>query len=217
MIKSVETTIKNLKANGMEPYFVEDKGEALALLKKLIEKGSSVACGGSETLLQIGAIDLLRCGEYEFLDRYKKDLSREELEKIFIDSLSVDYYVSSSNAITESGELYNVDGNCNRISALSFGPKNVVIVAGVNKIVPTLADAVLRVKTVAAPKNCQRLGKDTYCSKAGKCVSVDNGMGEIMGAGCGSDNRICCTTLVSAKQRTEGRIKVILVNQKLGY
>ena len=89
--------------------------------------------------------------------------------------------------------------------------------AGINKIVPDLPSAVLRVKTIAAPKNCARLGLDTYCSNNGHCVSIDRGDGERMGAGCGSDGRICCAYTVTSKQRTKGRIKVILVNEPLGY
>lgn len=217
MTAKVENTIKNLTANGMEVYFAEDKTAALQKAEELLPKGSSVAVGGSETLNQVDVLSLLRNGNYNFFDRYKQGLTPEEIAKVFRDSFYADYYFSSSNAITENGELYNVDGNCNRISAIAFGPKNVIIIAGVNKIVPNLSAAVLRVKTVAAPKNCQRLGINTYCSKTGYCLSVDRGEGEIMGAGCGTDARICCNTLVSAKQRTKGRIKVILVNENLGY
>ena len=217
MTIQIENTIKNLTANGMEVHFVEDKSAALEKIIELLPEGSTVAVGGSDTLATTGVLELLRSGKYEFLDRYKEGLTPEETAKIFRDSFSVDYYFSSSNAITENGELYNVDGNCNRISAIAFGPKNVIIVAGVNKIVPDLPAAVLRVKTVAAPKNCMRLGINSYCSKAGYCISIDRGEGEIMGAGCNADARICCNTLVSAKQRTKDRIKVVLVNESLGF
>ncbi len=217
MTAQIENTIKNLTANGMEVHFVEDKASALAKVKELLPEGTTVAVGGSETLNQLDVLPLLRNGKYTFLDRYKAGLTGDDVAKVFRDSFSADYYLSSSNAITEKGELYNVDGNCNRISAIAFGPKNVIIVAGINKIVPDLLAAVLRVKTVAAPKNCQRLGINSYCSKAGYCISIDRGEGETMGAGCNTDARICCNTLVSAKQRTKNRIKVILVNQELGY
>ncbi len=217
MTAQIENTIKNLTANGMEVHFVEDRASALAKVEELLPEGCTVAVGGSDTLVTTGVLGLLRSGKYNFLDRYEAGLSSDEVGKIFRDSFFVDYYFSSSNAITEKGELYNVDGNCNRISAIAFGPKNVIIVAGVNKIVPDLPAAVLRVKTVAAPKNCKRLGINSYCSKTGYCISIDRGEGEIMGAGCNTDARICCNTLVSAKQRTKDRIKVILVNEKLGY
>ena len=217
MTVQIENTIKNLIANGMEVYFAEDKAIALEKIEELLPDGSSVAVGGSETLNQLGVMPLLRSGKYKFFDRYKEGLTPEETGRIFRDSFSADCYLSSSNAITEKGELYNVDGNSNRISAIAFGPRSVIIVAGVNKIVPDLPSAVLRVKTIAAPKNCQRLGISSYCSKAGYCISIDRGEGEIMGSGCNSDSRICCNTLVSAKQRIPGRIKVILVNEKLGF
>lgn len=217
MTAQIEKTIKNLTKNGMEVYFTPDKSAALEKVKELIEAGSTVAVGGSETLIQTDILRELRNGEYNFLDRYKPGLSGDEIGEIFRSSFSADYYISSSNAITENGELYNVDGNCNRISALAFGPKNVIIVVGVNKIVPDIPAAVMRVKTVAAPKNCVRLGIDSYCSKVGHCASIDRGEGEIMGAGCEGDGRICCNSLVMAKQRVAGRIKVVLVNDSLGY
>ena len=217
MTTQIEKTIKNLTANGMEVHFVEDKAAALEKVQELMPSGSTVAVGGSISLVQIGALNLLRSGDYNFLDRYKEGLTPDEIGEIFRASMSADFYLSSSNAITENGELYNVDGNCNRISAIAFGPKKVIIVAGVNKIVPDLSAAVLRVKTVAAPKNCARLGINSYCSKAGYCLSIDRGEGAVMGAGCNSDSRICCNTLVSAKQRTSDRVKVILVNENLGF
>ncbi len=217
MINKIETTIKELQANGMEAYFVADREATLEKIKELVPEGSTVAVGGSETLIQTGVLRELRNGNYNFLDRYKQGLTGDEVGEIFRKSFFADFYISSSNAITEKGELYNVDGNCNRISAIAFGPQNVIIVAGVNKIVPDLPAAVLRVKTVAAPKNCVRLGIDSYCSKVGHCASIDRGEGEIMGAGCEGESRICCTSMVCAKQRIKNRIKVILVNEALGY
>ena len=217
MINRIEKTLKNLEANGMEVYFVRDKKDALKKVTELIPEGSIVAVGGSETLSQLGVLEQMRNGKYNLLDRYQQGLTAEEVGDIFRKSFLADYYISSSNAITENGELYNVDGNGNRISAISFGPKNVIIIAGINKIVPDLTAAVLRVKTIAAPKNCIRLGIDSYCSKVGHCASIDRGEGEIIGAGCEGDGRICCSSLVSGKSRSKNRIKVILVNDTLGY
>ena len=121
--------------------------------------------------------------------------------------------MTSSNAVTERGELYNVDGNSNRIAAIAFGPSRVIMVVGINKIVPDLDAAIRRVKTIAAPKNTQRLSCKTYCEAAGKCAGLD---GDLC-AGCASDARICCNYLVSAKQREPGRIHVIFVGEELGY
>ena len=113
-----------------------------------------------------------------------------------------------------NGELFNVDGNSNRVAALCFGPASVIVVVGCNKIVPTLHDAIRRVKQIAAPENAVRLHCRTYCASAGHCQGLDS---DEMTAGCGSEGRICCNYVVSAHQRVPGRIKVILVGEPLGY
>ena len=140
-------------------------------------------------------------------------LSGDEIKEIYRKSFGADAYFCSTNAITEDGELYNVDGNANRIGAIAFGPQNVIIIAGVNKIVKDIESAVKRVKSIAAPKNCVRLCKNTFCAKSGHCVDMDGGIGK----GCDSAERICRHYLVSAKQMIFGRIKVILVNEELEY
>ena len=201
----------------MEAYYAKDSNEALKTVESLLNKGDTIAVGGSVTLNEIGAMELIRNGSYNFLDRYKKDITPQELKQVYAESFSADWYLCSSNAVTESGELYNVDGNCNRIAALTYGPKNVIVVVGKNKIVPTLKDAVLRVKTIAAPKNTVRLGLDTYCAKNGECVSLKVGDKYGMFSGCDSPNRICATATVTSKQRNVGRIKVIIVDQELGF
>ena len=213
----IEKTIENLKANNMDAELVSNRSEALKRVEELIPEGATVAVGGSVTLTEMGILEYLRSGKFNFLDRYKKGITPEETREIYTRSMSADYYLCSSNAITEKGELYNVDGNCNRISALSFGPKNVIIVAGVNKIVADLGEAVKRVKLVAAPKNAKRLGLNTYCEKNGKCVCTEIGGLDSPTAGCGSDSRICCSYLVCGKQKIKNRIKVILVEEELGY
>ena len=111
----------------------------------------------------------------------------------------------SSNAITENGELYNVDGNGNRVAALVWGPKSVIVVAGYNKIVKDIDEAKTRVREIAAPSNAARLGCDTPCTKTGHCMD------------CSSSKRICATTVITGRQRVENRIKVILVGEELGY
>ena len=217
MDSKIAKVLENLQKNNMEAYFAKDKDEALKTVESLIKKGDTVSVGGSVTLNEIGVLDLLSNGDYNFLDRYKKGLTPEEIRKVFTDTFAADSFLCSANAITESGELYNIDGNCNRIAALTFGPKSVIVVAGKNKIVPTLKDAVLRVKTVAAPKNCIRLGLDTYCAKNGECVSLKVGDKYGMLCGCNSPDRICATATVTSMQRNKGRIKVIIVDEELGY
>lgn len=210
---NIEKTIKNLLKNNFLVDFVQKKEEIIDVLEKYIDEGTTVAVGGSVTLDETGILDYLRGGRYKFLDRYQSGLSRDEVVEVFIKSFGVDAYLCSSNAITEDGELYNVDGTGNRIAAIEFGPKSVIIIAGVNKIVKNLDEAIKRVKSVAAPKNCQRLSKNTYCAKNGVCVALDKGVGQ----GCGSPDRICRQYLVTANQEIKGRIKVILVNESLGY
>ena len=213
---NIEKTIQNLEKNKMKVYCVDKKEDVVPLIASLVPKGSKVAAGGSVTLFETGVIDHLRCGAYDFLDRYEENLSREQITELYRQSFLADVYFTSTNAVTEQGELYNVDGNGNRISALQHGPKSVIVVAGINKIVPDLDAAIHRVKTVAAPKNCVRLGCDTYCSKTGQCASLnlDNPK---MTDGCSSKARICCQYSICAQQRHQDRIKVILVGETLGF
>lgn len=215
MEKRIEKTIKNLVKNNMEVFFVEDREQALNTLKSILKPDCSVAVGGSVTLNEVGVLDLLRNGEYNFYDRYSAKTEQERRD-LFRKGFVADYFICSSNAITENGELYNVDGTANRISAIAYGPDNVVIIAGVNKIVSNLQAAILRVKTVSAPLNAKRLGIETYCSKKGHCMSLDFS-GDEMCSGCNSEGRICRDYLVSSAQAVKGRIKVILVNESLGY
>ncbi len=205
-------TTQNLQKNRMKTFVVETKVDALELLKQLLPEGGTVTHGGSVTLDECGVPNMLRNGNYQYLDRTAVPDPMEVYQKGY----GADVFLSSSNAITENGELYNVDGNSNRISALCFGPKKVIIIAGINKIVPTLEDAIHRVKTVAAPKNAARLNCNTYCAKAGKCVSLlkEN---PAMTDGCGSDTRICRNYLISSAQRDPERITVIIVKENLGY
>ena len=212
---NIEKTIKALEKNNMQVYFVADAAEAKAKVLSLIPEGATVAIGGSMTLVDTGILDAVKSGSYRYLDRNMQGLSEKEKSMRLGEIMTCDYFLSSSNAITENGELYNVDGTSNRVNALLYGPKNVIIVAGVNKIVPDLASAVRRVKEIAAPKNCRRLNCNTYCFHKGHCVSLDRG-GD-MADGCDSDSRICCNYTVMASQRLHDRVKIVLVNEELGY
>ena len=210
---NVETAMAALVRNNMAAYYVETAKDVPAMVASLLNKGDTVAVGGSVTLDETGVMDLLRSGDYRFLDRYEEGLTREEITKVFQESFFADAYLCSSNAVTLRGELYNVDGNSNRIAAIAFGPKSVILVVGIQKLVPDLAAAQELVKKVAAPKNAKRLSCDTYCAKTGICAGVDGGMT----LGCATDARICCNYLVSAKQRHKDRIKVIFVGEPVGY
>ena len=208
-----DNIIEKLKRNNMNALAVETASDALEYIKNTIPSGSTVSNGGSVTLSEIGALDLMRNGNYNFLDRMADGLSRDDIEEIYRKSFFADYYLMSTNALTEDGILYNVDGNSNRVAALVYGPKNVIIVAGKNKIVKDINEAIKRVKTVAAPKNCVRLNCETYCNIKGECVCADSGDFD----GCDTDSRICCNYVISSKQRKKGRITVVIVNEDLGY
>ena len=213
----VRTTLENLRRNNMEAQYVPTAADALAALKSYLKPGCTVGVGGSVTLDEIGAIDLLRSGDYDFLDRYAPGLTPAQSKDIFRRSLLSDVYVMSTNAITEAGELYNVDGRANRAAALLYGPDSVVVIAGVNKIVADIDEAVRRVKTVAAPANAARLHCNTPCARTGKCVSLMRQGEDSVPGGCASEDRICANYIISARQREAGRIKVILVGETLGF
>ena len=164
-----------LSKNNMEAFVAKDKDEAKEIFKELLSDCDTVTMGGSMTIGECGLTDILKSGDYTFYDRNVPGLTPDEIGDIYRKAFSCDAYISSSNAITQNGELYNVDGNSNRVAAMLFGSKKLIVVAGYNKVVKDLNQAILRVKTHAAPANCIRLSKDTYCSKCGHCVSIAQG------------------------------------------
>lgn len=211
----INRTMQKLQRNNMAAYYAETAAEVVPILKRLLTDGSTVTHGGSETLKACGVIDLLNSGKYNYLDRSKAQ-TPEEVEKIYREAYFADTYLGSANAVTESGLLYNVDGNSNRVSAYLYGPKQVILICGWNKIVKDLDEATYRVKAFASPQNTKRLGCDTYCAKAGECLSVGRDA-SYMCDGCRNEGRICCNYVICARQRQKDRIKVILVGEELGY
>jgi L-lactate utilization protein LutB len=203
--KKIERTIKSLENNNMHGYFVNSNEELIQKITDLVNKDSLVACGGSQTLFETGVIDHLRSGRYKFLDRYEKDLTPKDLKDMHRKAFLSDAYFTSSNAITENGELYNVDGNGNRIAAMLYGPEKVIVVCGVNKIVKDINDAIKRNELIAAQANAKRLDTKTPCKTTGYCMD------------CNSVDRICCEYTVIKRQRTQNRIHVILLNENFGY
>lgn len=212
--KRMEKTAKALEENNMTAFIVQTRQEAAEKVMSLISKGDVIASGGSATMKECGMTDMVKSSDYNYLDR--SSVPPEEVEDIYRRAFSADVYISSANAITENGELYNVDGNSNRVAAIAYGPKSVIIIAGYNKIVGDIDEAAKRVKRIAAPANTIRLNCDTYCAKIGECVSLKKNAPE-MTCGCDTDARICCNYLISARQRHKGRIKVILVAEELGF
>jgi L-lactate utilization protein LutB len=204
-----------LKRNNMEFYYAESAADVKGIVESLMKDGNTVTHGGSVSIAECGIRELLNSGKYNYLDR-SKATTPEEIKATYRASFSADVFITSANAITEDGVLYNVDGNSNRIAAIAFGPDSVIVIAGYNKIVRDLHEAEVRVKTEAAPPNCVRLDCATYCKEKGECVSLTK-PGSQMYDGCSGDGRICCNYLISAQQRHKGRIKVILVGEELGY
>jgi len=199
-----ENLIRNFARRNIEGYFAESSEAAEKKMLELIKENSLVSWGGSMTLQEIGVFDKLRAGDYKLLDRTAAK-NPEEKEEIYHQALNADYYLMSSNAITQSGKLVNVDGNGNRLAALIYGPKNVIIAAGMNKVTIDEESAVKRVRNQAAPANSVRLKKKTPCAKTGYCSS------------CQIDDTICCQTVITRRSRQAGRIKVILVGEELGF
>ncbi|WP_027624286.1 lactate utilization protein [Clostridium lundense] len=201
----VDRTIDNLRKRNMEGFFVKDDVELIELLKELIAENSVVGVGDSMTLFQTGVIDFLRKGKYTFLDKYKDGITSEEKKQIYIKNFSADTFMCSTNALTENGELYNIDGNGSRVAPMIYGPEQVILVCGINKIVKDVKEAENRVRNYAAPIDAKRLGKNTPCTNLGYCID------------CKSPNRICNDFVVITGQFIKGRIKVIIVGKQLGY
>jgi len=214
----VQRTISALKKNRMDATFINSASEVVPMVTSLLSKGETVSVGGSATLSETGVLDLLRNGNYTFLDRYRKGITADELEKLFRDTFFADSYLASANAITEHGEIYCVDGRANRVSAMLYGPQQVILVVSWDKIVPDLASAVVRVKREAAPANTIRLNSGTYCSEQGKCINPNCDDHHLMALAAGAcEHTICSNYVIFSRQQIEGRIKVIIVGESLGY
>lgn len=198
------TVIKNIEKRQMKGYYAKDKKEALSILLSLIPEGSSIGYGGSVSLSEIGALEALSGENYNLIVR-ENAKTIEETEKAFKDILFSDFFLMSSNAITVDGELVNVDGRGNRVAFLAYGPKNVILVCGMNKISPDVDSAIKRIKTVAAPMNAVRLNRSTPCAVTGVCGN------------CQSPDCICANTVITRRSHINGRINVILVGEELGF
>ena len=198
--KLAQKVIKGLESRNMTGYYAADKEEALKKALELIPEGSTVTMGGAMSALEIGLVDALVNGNYDFLDRNKME-PREALLKGY----DADFFLTSANAMTEDGVMVNIDGNANRVSYIANGPKKVVAIVGMNKICDDVDGAMKRARNVAAPTNAQRFDINTPCKKTGAC------------ANCKSPDTICCQFLVTRYSRHAGRIHVILVNDFLGF
>lgn len=203
--KRVGRTLESLKNNNMKGYYIEKREQLFEILKNLIIENSIIGVGDSITLSETGVIDFLKEGNYEFLDKYRKGITSEEKKHIYIQNFSADTFMCSTNALTENGELYNIDGNGSRVAPMIYGPKQVIIVVGINKIVKNIEEAEKRVRNYAAPIDAKRLDKNTPCTTLGYCVD------------CKSPNRICNNFTTIRGQFVKDRIKIIIIGETLGY
>ncbi len=198
--------IKGLEKRNMEGFYCETKEEALKKALEIMEEGASISWGGSVSVSEVGLIDAVKAkGSYKVIDRDVYPRDSAEFQKALEDGMTADYFLMSTNAITHDGQLYNIDGSGNRLSNLIFGPKNVIIIAGVNTITVDLEEAEKRTRNVAAPLNSIRLNRSTPCVTTGKCHD------------CQSEDCICCQAVITRRSRIKNRIKVIIVNESLGF
>ena len=199
-----EKIIAGLNSRNMAGYYAESKEEALAKALELIPEGSSIAWGGTMSVGEIGLKDEVCQGNYH---TYNRDAAAtpEEKRKIELITYDCDFFLTSANAITEDGVIVNIDGYANRVSAIAAGPRNVLMIVGMNKVVKDVENAVSRARNEAAPINAQRFNLNTPCAKTGACFD------------CKSPDTICCQFLITRFSKAPQRIKVILVHDELGF
>ena len=196
-----QKVIKGLESRNMKAYYAADKEEALKIALGLIPEGSQVTMGGCKSAEEIGLVDAVKNGNYEFIDRN----AIEDKRKAALAAYDVDVFLTSCNAMTEDGVMVNIDGNANRVSAIAFGPRKVVFIVGMNKVCKDVDSAMKRARNIAAPVNAQRFGLDTPCCKTGSCMD------------CKSPDTICCQFMITRYSRHDDRIYVILVDDNLGF
>lgn len=202
--KAAATILGRLPKRNMEGWFFETRQEAVTKALELMPEGSVISWGGSMSISECGLMDAIRERNYTLVDRDLAVTPQEKRES-FARTVMADYYLMSTNAITMNGELVNIDGFGNRVACLCAGPQNVIIIAGMNKVVNSVEAGIERIRTKAAPPNTTRLNKDTPCARTGVC-------GE-----CFSPDCICSQTVVTRRSGVPGRIKIILVNEDLGF
>lgn len=198
-------TVEKLKGHDFEAIYVKTKEEALRQILRFVAPVTKVGVGGSITIRELGVLDQLKAMGNTVFDHWVPGLSREESLEIRKAQMSSDLFLSSSNAITMSGELVNIDGVGNRVNAINFGPKKVILVAGFNKITRNVNEAIKRVKDEASPPNARRLSLDVPCAKQGWCVD------------CTSPDRACRVIVIHERKPLLTDILVILVGEELGY
>lgn len=196
--------IKNLKRRNFEAFYCPTAAEAVERVSAMIPDGSSVSWGGSMTIRDMGLTAALHKRDLTLLDRDLAE-TREEAQRIYREAFSADYYLSSVNAISEDGVIVNIDGNGNRVAAITFGPKHVILVAGLNKVTQDVQSALARARSTASPINAARFDIKTPCRTDGTCHN------------CNSSESICNYIHFMRNSHPAGRHTVVLVGEDLGY
>lgn len=202
--KRGQLLVKNLKSRHFDAYYCANKEEALKKALELIPEGASVGWGGALSAQQIGLMEAVRSGNYRAIDRDSCKTPQEK-EQAAKDAMFADVFLTGANGLSLDGQMVNIDGTGNRVAATIYGPKAVLVIAGMNKVADTLEDAVKRARSVASPMNAQRFGLDTPCSFTGSCSD------------CRHERCICNQIVITRHCRPAGRIKFILVGEELGF
>ena len=202
----MEEILKKLESNGIIPSYFATKEAAKEEILKRIPLEATVGIGGSVTLREMDILDSLAERGTEYFDHWKPGLSKEEIMEVKRKQVTADYFLTSTNALTRDGKLVNIDNTGNRVAAMIFGPKHVIVVAGENKIVDDFPAAIKRIKEKVVPRNTSRRGDDTPCAKGRPCTD------------CNSPDRLCrVTSIIEKKTRGVETFSVVIVGEPLGY
>ncbi|MBQ6712914.1 MAG: lactate utilization protein [Selenomonadales bacterium] len=207
----LENTISNLKKNNFSVYVAETKEEGAQIVCSLIDEGATIGVGGSVTIKELDILDELDAKGHLIFDHNKPGISPQQLLDFRRRQLLCDVFLTSTNALTETGELVNIDGFGNRVAALSFGPKRVIVAAGINKLVPDVEAGIERVKNIAAPMNAKRLFEVGRLKKAPPCVKTGHCID------CRGPERICTITNVTNRRPFLTDIHIVIIKEELGY
>ena len=201
----LEAAMAALRKNRIGAYFAADRDGLISLLETFIPDNTTVGCGDSMTLEKLGVFDELRRRKLLFLDKYEPSLTKEEKKEIYRKNFYADTFITGTNAVTMDGKLFNIDGNGSRVAPMLYGPAQVLVVVGTNKLVKNTEEAIERTRQIAATLDAKRLKKGTPCTVLNRCID------------CSHKNRICNDFVLIAGQFVEERIKVIFVDGEYGY
>lgn len=201
----IQKTILHLKKNQMNGIYIKNRTELENYLNEVIPEHATVGTGDSITLEELDVFHYFRKRNLNFLDKHQENLGKEEKRKIYLSNFDADFFVSGSNAIVSDGRIFNIDGNGSRVAPMLYGPKKVLIIVGVNKIVNTLEEGIKRTRQIAAPLDAKRLLKHTPCTKLDRCID------------CKHKERICNDFVLITHQFDKERITVLIVDGIFGY